>query len=121
MEDIIQILVFAVSIVIFAVGAIRKQKNNANKTTGSFNNSLESLFDAFADTQQHTIIETQVAKKPEKIVNKVVNKKADLQDGQKAVFAKKTANKPKVIKTGQNNFNLKSAFIYSEIINRKYF
>ena len=125
MEDVIQVLIFVVTFIIFIVSAVRKQKKKPNAKSSSFNGLIESVLgvpeeirqpqqnidydsfqnDTFIDTDtksNETLVDEGIDAIPDNNVDDIVD--IETEDV-----------------SPESTFDLRSAVIYSEILNRKTF
>lgn len=125
MDDIFNILFFVVTIIIFIISAIRKNKKGSQKPKNSIQSSIESFFDI---PQEEIKVETN------DFMQQVSINKDDLEEIEipKKVTRDFTEAKsviPDEIKEDEIGrpseagieFDLRSAIIYKEILNRKEF
>lgn len=124
MDELINILVFVVTIVIFIVSAIRKSNKQPGKSNNKSKVDLESLFGI--QVEEPITVETE---KPKEVVVKekpMVDKKARIEKKTKLGGINNIPNPIKETEIKENvdnepEFNLQSAIIYTEILKRKNF
>lgn len=125
MDDIFNILFFVVTIIVFVLSAIRKGKGTNKEPQSNIQQSLESLFDLPIEKEYETE-DDFVQHVPEKEAEVIESEKSD----EKVIDIKEShKNIPDVIKkaeigsdkTEKVEFDLRSAIIYKEILNRKEF
>ncbi|MGE4287611.1 MAG: hypothetical protein AB7E36_02890 [Salinivirgaceae bacterium] len=122
MDDLIQILFFVLTFVLFVFSAIRKQKKPNNKPASAVDVTLESLFGIpMAEEPQQTQVNDYITKEeeeyefgtdegvPELMPETVTSKVEEEMDGDE----EESENIPAY------DFDLRKAVIYSEILNRK--
>jgi len=127
MEDVIQVLVFVVTFIIFIVSAIRKQKKKPNAKSKNFNGLIESMLGVSTETQpsqpqqnieydsfqDDTFIDTS-KKTNEVLADEEIDAIPDTDKKDMVDIEEEDI-------TSESAFDLRSAVIYSEILNRKTF
>lgn len=123
MDDFIQVLVLIVTLVIFVVSALRKQKKNGPQNSETLNKTLESLFGIPQEMVNPVVTEEPVKNlqvKKDQRAN--LSKKTIIQEpqaeGEKVIQDKVEIDEPEN-EYRNKEFNLRDAVIYSEILSRK--
>lgn len=123
MDDLVQVLFFLVTLGLFIFSAIRKQKKQPNQKESQPNlidNTFESLF-GIPIEDKNTMPKNTLTHEKE-ISNNPVNV---ISDEEVFIDQKDEQSEELIEPTEPNtipyNFDLKSAIIYNEILNRKHF
>lgn len=126
MDDVIQVVVFVVTFIIFIVSAILKQKKKTNTKNNNFGKVVESIFglsveapqepheDAFIDSMIIDEVGIKSNQKQKPFVNEGVDAIPDKADEIYNDFE----NEEEI---DEPSFDLRKAVIYTEILNRKTF
>lgn len=125
MDDIFNILFFAVAIIVFIVSAIRKNKRGAQKPKSNIQSSIEALFDIPQERQvietndfiQH--VETNKEKVSKTVFENIIEKKH--KERVSVIPDKIKEYEISDVSESDGTFDLRSAIIYKEILNRKEF
>ncbi len=123
MDDLFQVLIFVVTFIIFIVSAVRKQKKKAGKKVSGIEGLLESFLgqqEKPAHTPEEVRFEYPVQE--EIITNTAKVTKPLREEGIDAIPDKKIKDDVYDIvdeEIEESEFDLQSAVIYSEILNRK--
>lgn len=121
MDELIQILVFVVSFVVFIVSALRKQKRKVVHEANDINHDLLDFFNV-NETNEEKEGELKINSVNEKIVEQ--SKKNKKSHDKEVIINEKTNQTNEYIDDNTDNdieFDLRSAVIYSEILKRKTF
>ncbi len=124
MDDIIQVLIFLGTIIIFIVSAVAKQKKKPNQTNKKFDNVLEELFGFPSENP----VMAQNPFRPADFESQTVEKSTieaptTTKEGVKAIPDDDLEEiEESADNETENNsvFDLRQAVIFSEILNRKY-
>jgi len=126
MDDVIQLLVFFVTIVIFIVSAVFKQKKKPEKQSSNFESLIETFLGVSPENQSikqvgEDVFEVESEKKLKTINN---NQHTFQEEGIDAIPDSESEIEEDIqddeVEYGAS-FNLKQAVIYSEILKRKTF
>lgn len=128
MDDLINVLIFLVTIVIFGVSAYQKSQKGKKEPvkTNNINDTLEALFGISLDTPKPQPAQAPPAPNPiKKVVYQPIKKTSNLEEvyaeGEHSLVIKtENPSCPQSSIKPEHDFDLKAAFIYSEILNRKY-
>lgn len=132
MDDFIQVLIFLVTFIIFIVSAVRKQKKKSGGKSSSFESVIESFFgvqEKNTPEQQIPQYEQQENQFEQQIISdtNISKRKADkplYKEGVDAIPNRDDYNyleKETEEEDDESEFDLQSAVIYSEILNRRTF
>ncbi len=127
MDDLIQILVFAVTFIIFVASAIMKQKKKPNGNQSSVGSFVDSLF-GIPETQQQPVSNAYVEEYfEEEVIPEEQPKKVEktYEEGVRSITSKYAEKDLQQLEEEDKEeaftFDARQAIINSEIINRKYF
>jgi len=120
MDDFFQIMVLLITIVIFVVSALRKQKKQTNQNPAIIDGVLESFFGIPPELKRPIIEDEPEVQQPVEVIAKKPYKPDNVVEGEKAIINKPVENE--LVNESQGiEFNLRDAVIYSEILNRRTF
>lgn len=124
MDDLIQVLIFIVTFIIFIVSAVRKQKKKPTTGSSGFDEAFESLF-GLPTVTENPIPATEpppVKKSEPRILKKEQKQPVLFEEGIDAIPNKTTRNENEVDKNQVlGEFDLRQAVIYQTILSRKEF
>ena len=127
MDDVIQILVFVVTIVIFIASAVIKQKKKPNGKSSNFESVVESLFGIPSEVNQPVkspIIKDYYEEEEDFVIVESKKTEKEYEEGVRSIKLENNVNRVELIEEEEDDedqFDLRQAIIYSEIINRKEF
>ena len=123
MDDLVQVLIFIVTFVIFIVSAVRKQKKRPAPNPG-MDDAFESLF-GVSQLSEVDSFETKEAavQPPAKVTKKQVPKSVLPEEGIKAIPNQPIIADDNTVESepGHQSFDLREAVIYQTILTRKDF
>ena len=118
MEEILQILIFVGAMVIAVVG--QNAKNKKKPTTTSPQEVLEDMFPDIEADQEAPIAEQEPTPKPQLVFKRKPRMASIKPQAPQPPVSQPTKEKEKQKISLSNRKEVRRAFIYSEIFNRKY-
>lgn len=129
MDDLIQVLVFLVTFIVFIASAIIKQKKKPKTSNNNFDTLVESIFGVAPVNTANPVYQESSAfvdaseREDERVINSA-KENAFLDEGKDAIPEIKTEQSLNLEEETQEEetiFDVRKAVIYSAILNRKYF
>lgn len=125
MDDLLEIIAFLVTFVIFIVSAIIKQKNKNTTPSESNNGFMETFFDMDEATEE-AYSKGEILEESLKRKQKMADEKSSQLQAQEGVDAIPDGEDEfyegqEQLASIKDDFDLRKAVIYSEILNRKTF